>query len=629
MKINLNYITSCISILLISLISCQQNKDRNGSTGHSSTSTSNHDVQGTAKVWQSVTLAFNGPECIQTGKNPNPFLDLRLDVTFTKDNKSYVVPGYFDTDGEGGTRGNIWKVKFTPDEAGTWDYTVSFRSESDIAVSTTPGKSAGFMDGHTGSISIAGPDTDAPGFLSKGRLVCEVGSWYPKTLGDNKYWIKGGCDSPENFLACGDIANTNPNTFDPDQWHGTWANHEIDWQPGDPTWDGGKGKGIIGSLNYLASKEINSIYILLMNIGGDGQDVWPYAGNIDRAGGADVNDNKFYDCRKLQQWNIIFTHAQEKGIVLNLVFGEGEANNKKELDNGSLGIERKLYYREMIARFGHHNAIEWNISEEWNYVKKHFTVDQVNNIAEYIKSVDPYGHPVTVHNYNGDNDGEMWDPFFGNINIDITSYQIKSIAEFTGVQISNRIELLRSLAEKSGRIIPISVDEYTFVGPRDNDIRGEGKEKNMGTTYVRKTHMYPIYFSGGMTEMILFTALKTQDFRQYSKAWEYLTIARKFIENNLPFTEMEPADDLISDYNGHADVFSKHGSVYAIYLPEANDGNPKINIPTGTYKLKWFNPRTGVFTGTSESISGGDVNLYPAPGDLDSDWVVLITDNDS
>ena len=34
------------------------------------------------------------------------------------------------------------------------------------------------------------------------------------------------------------------------------------------------------------------------------------------------------------------------------------------LDGGQLGPERKLYCRELIARFAHELAINWNIGEE-------------------------------------------------------------------------------------------------------------------------------------------------------------------------------------------------------------------------------------------------------------------------
>ena len=115
-------------------------------------------------------------------------------------------------------------------------------------------------------------------------------------------------------------------------------------------------RAIIGALNYLASEHVNSIYFLTMNVGGDGKDVWPWIGPIDRQGAARENDNLHFDTGKLRQWETVFDHAQRLGIFLHVVFNEAEEANKRELDDGELGPERKLYYREMIARFGHHLA---------------------------------------------------------------------------------------------------------------------------------------------------------------------------------------------------------------------------------------------------------------------------------
>ena len=39
---------------------------------------------------------------------------------------------------------------------------------------------------------------------------------------------------------------------------GRYEPHVRDWADGDPTWQGGKGKGLIGGLNYLASQGVNS-----------------------------------------------------------------------------------------------------------------------------------------------------------------------------------------------------------------------------------------------------------------------------------------------------------------------------------------------------------------------------------
>jgi hypothetical protein len=42
---------------------------------------------------------------------------------------------------------------------------------------------------------------------------------------------------------------------------------------------------------------------------------------------------------------------------LNLHFKTQEIENSQLLDGGVLGNERKLYYRELVARFSHHLAL--------------------------------------------------------------------------------------------------------------------------------------------------------------------------------------------------------------------------------------------------------------------------------
>ena len=60
-------------------------------------------------VWYPVTIDFQGPEAGQMDSSPNPFLDYRLQVTFDgPSGQSYNVPGYFDGDGKGGPKGNVW-----------------------------------------------------------------------------------------------------------------------------------------------------------------------------------------------------------------------------------------------------------------------------------------------------------------------------------------------------------------------------------------------------------------------------------------------------------------------------------------------------------------------------------------
>ena len=576
------------------------------------------EISGNMRQWQKLTITFTGPSSTESSSSPNPFLDYRLQVTFTgPGGQVYVVPGFFDGDGFGNGSGSKWKVHFTPDQAGTWSYSASFRQGSGIAVSTASGTSASF-DGTTGSFSISGRDASAPGFLSKGRLAYD-NAYYLKTLGDGKYWIKGGADSPENFLAYSGFDGTTAGPY------GilTYSNHVQDWATGDPDWGSGKGKGIIGALNYLSSRNVNSIYFLPMNIGGDGQDTWPYSGTITRSGSSS-NDNLHFDISKLSQWETVFDYAEKKGIHLNIVLGEGESANKNELDAAQLGTERKLLYREMIARFGHHNALQWMLCEEYD-IAPAISSSIIKSWAQYIKSLDSYDHPVSVHNWNSG----AWSPFLGDTNFDATSYQYYPGTLPYGDQVEN----LRQQAGSAGRQIPIHVDEtWTTKTVDDESFSQSSYPYIAGQSYMRKNIIWPVYLSGGDIEFILDGDQTADDFRDYQNLWDYTWYARKFMES-LPFWEMEPMDSLLtgeaSGYSEDGQTYGKAGQAYAIYLPSASpSGSINLQGVSGTFEERWYNPRTGLYEGSPTYVTAGStVSLGSPPRDPEQDWVVLLTGN--
>ena len=496
-----------------------------------------------------------------------------------------------------------------------------------ISLDADAGSPAAF-DGASGKFDVKPLDPEAPGYYKWGRLEY-VGKFYLK-FKDGPYWIKGGPDSPEDFLAYAGFANTTPT------YH--FKPHVSDWKSGDPDWDDGKGRGIIGALNYLSSVHANTIFLLTMNVGGDYKNVWPWAGEIDPEGNPD-NDNLHFDLKKLSQWEIVFAHAQRKGIFLHFVFNEGEVPNKYELDGGKLGPERKLYYRELLARFGHHLALEWNLCEEYNlpFQNPALTKDTIRQFAGYVQAVDPYGHPITVHT-SGDAFAEL-QFIFGDKRFSITS--IQAVQQPVGPL----VERFREATAKAGRPLPVAIDEFTVYQP--------GQEYSWTAMDNPQRHrmekLWATYLSGGIIEFILEDELKkTESFKTPARAalWKYTWYARKFMEENLPFWEMEPADDLITgeamltvientsyshrhDLLKHeigAQVFTKPGVVYAVYLPVARSG-AKIDLSAakGAMTLRWYNPRTGEFDGTPRSVNGGGiVEIGSPPSQIGQDWTLLI-----
>jgi hypothetical protein len=150
----------------------------------------------------------------------------------------------------------------------------------------------------------------------------------------------------------------------------------------------------------------------------------------------------------------------------------------------------------------------------------------------------------------------------------------------------------------------------------------------------RREYTWPIYLSGGQLEYILEELIKTDDFRKYEPNWKYTWYARKFLEQDLPFWEMEPMDNLLTGaatYQGKnnlvtGQVFTKPGEVYAVYVPSGEStGTLDLTAASGKFVRRWYNPRTGEFDGAANVVEGGKpVKLGSPPAEVSEDWAVLI-----
>ncbi|MEM9883653.1 MAG: DUF5060 domain-containing protein [Planctomycetota bacterium] len=627
--------------------------------------------------YDTVTLDFAGtPHGELDGRSSptgstavaNPFLDRELEVTFTHtaSGVSYIVPGFFDGDGDGGAAGDVFRVRFTPDRVGAWTYDATLKGGTNVAIGETPGTNltAGdFTNGVAaqGTLDVAPAPADAAGFHGKGRLLYDADgddlSKHYLRFQNGDYFIKGGADSPENLLGYKGFDNTQTkgNTGGSLGVLHEFQAHAGDFNGDGPTWDtpdfdfgapdGNDAANLIGAVNYLSSKNVNSIYFLPMNIGGDAKDTHPFA-NVSTPGqlnGNASNDNLHYDISKLAQWEQFFSHAQDKGLMLHFVLNEAETPNKRELDDATLGPERKLFYREMIARFGHHNALQWNVSEEYD-LNLDLGADRVNEFADFIKSLDPYGNSVTVH--NAGDPRNRWSDFIGDDSFDLTSLQKAGDRD----NWSDIVEEFRFRTREAGRSIPIHVDEPESVsrivlGPNDAD-RNDA---------VRRFMTWDIYLSGGSVEWFIHNRDQgLEDFReQFSdvdldRLWDETYFARKFLEENTPFWEMDSiiltpnttpttdddyvsADTLIRDEDGSyggAEVFFKDGEVYAIYFPDGSDtGELDLTGHDGlSFLARWYDPVTGLFDdGSDFTLEGGDwIDLDPTPTGGTKDWALLV-----
>lgn len=602
-------------------------------------------VSGELKQWHKITLTLDGPPARETDLHPNPFTDYRLTVSFTHESGQprYDVPGYFAADGHAAntsaTAGNQWRAHLTPDKPGSWRYAVSMLRGTNVALQDDPlGQPVNECHGLTGTFTVAPTDKSGRDFRAHGRLQY-VGQHHLRFAGSEDYFLKAGADAPENLLAYADFDGTRSNKRRPARAGEatpaglkTWKPHLQDWRPGDPTWKAGLGRGLIGALNYLAAKGANAFSCLTYNAGGDGDDVWPF---VDR------DDKLHYDCSKLDQWQIIFDHAQSLGLYLHCKMQETENDDLRgpgaaqSLDGGELGPQRRLYCREVIARFGHALALNWNLGEENTQ-----TPAQQRAMAQYLARLDPYHHPIVLHTYP-----DWQDRVYTNL--------LGRASGLTGVSLQNswntvhqRTLQWRAASAQAGHPWVVANDEQNPAGlgvPPDAGYAGfsgvaREKETDRGYTAhdIRKYTLWGNLMAGGAGVEYYFgyklpqNDLLCEDWRSRDQSWDHCRLALQFFhQHRIPFWAMENADPLVGNprHDNTRYCLARPGELYVIYLP--NGGTAALDLAgvTGAFTVSWYNPRQGgaLRAGSVPRVNAdASISLGQPPDEPTEDWVILL-----
>ncbi len=580
--------------------------------------------------FEPLTLAFTGPQVAELDEI-NPFLDYRLDVTFTKGDRTFAVPGYFAADGNAAEtradKGNQWHVKFVADEPGEWHYSVSFRHGQNIAVEPDSGSSRPLtgVDGRERTISVLNA---RPGPYAQGRLEY-VNEHYLSHSGSGKYFIKVGVDSPENLLAYGDIDGT-PNVADRRK---TWDAHRDDYNEDAAPflWQGEKGKSLFGAISYLHEKGLNAFSFLTFNVDGDDRNIFPQLLNEDQTlyeEYASKPQNKQawetyfhktrFDVSKLAQWERVFAYGSQKGFFLHFKTHEEETDHL--MDGGALGIEQKLYYREIIARFGHHPRLNWNLGEE-NDVPR----DLQRDIAAYIRATSPYKRQhIVMHTYPPE------DHFYAEL--------VGDQSALTGASIQGRRPDFRDVytrilhwyheSERAGKPWAIAIDEagsgaWGLVTDAENPTHDEARVRVIWGSLLAGGFGVEWYFGYNSPN----NDLEAEDYRSRDLFWEQNAIARRFFEEHVPFQKMRPLPQSMPlDF---LYVFGVPDEHYLVMVENpARFNELKLDTVGKRYKLRWFNTRKGgdlVFGNVSEVVAeDAPVSLGLPPEEIGSDWLAIL-----
>ncbi len=559
-----------------------------------------HVITGDLKQYHKTTITFEGPNL---NESPETYLNYRMSVTLTSpNNETYVVPGYFAADGNAAetsaTKGNKWRIHFTPNQTGVWKYKVAFKTGKNIAVSrnTNTGKETS-IHGESGQIKITPTDKTGNDFRAKGKLQY-VNKDFAQ-FDNGSYYFEVGTDSPETFLEYNDFDNTK-------------ARHDfreiaLNYTEGDPSWKINKGKGIIGAINYLAKQGMNVHYFLTMNITGDGKNAYPFP---------NTTNYTTYDVSKLDQWQIVFDHMYNKGMVAEFVLSETENSNwfedMEKTERTNFANSRKLYYREMVARFGYLNII-YNIGEEANWASgdDQFSAQQVEEAAHYIDAISPYNDLISIHN-GPSKDFSLYPA--------LTALPKKSALTTISLQANyqtfahgyGETKKIKDLSTANGKAWVVRYSE-----PYSNHLPNVDlwTKNALWASIIAGAAGVHYYSHNG--------DIKVDDYTLYAPYYKRMNYAKNFFLNNkVPFWDLENNNLALS--NGY--LLTNYKDYYILFLPEG--GTSTISIPgSNVFSVTWFDPRNGgdLQNGSITRItSGNTISIGNAPNNKTSSWVVLI-----
>ena len=220
-------------------------------------------------------------------------------------------------------------------------------------------------------------------------------------------------------------------------------------------------------------------------------------------------------------------------------------------------------------------------------------------MANYFHEHDPYHHHIVIHN------GMPFDDILG------------PGSDYTGVSLqcswsAAHRQVLRWVvkSDAAGKPWAVANDEQNPASmgvPADPGYQGhsgEGIQKGQSYTLhdVRKHTLWGTLMAGGWGVEYYFgyqlpeNDLRCQDYRSRHRSWGYGRVAREFFhDHHIPFWEMRSADALVGNPENDDQRYclAKRGEVYVIYLPDGSSAELDLAGTSGSFAVRWFNPRTG------------------------------------
>jgi hypothetical protein len=275
---------------------------------------------------------------VNNHKYSNPFRDAILSAVFrSPSGKRIDFFGYYDGDGHDGQTGNVWKLRFMPDEVGTWSYVCRF------------------SDGSGGK---------------RGEFACVAQGAKPGPVRAEGRWLKfadGKWFYPRSYYFSEAFSGVSPY-----------------WEKTIETFFGGKYNYNFCCTTFWQGKLLR-------------KNRW---NNIDYNGFYPIHGKDYtrLDLRSWRHVDEVLQHLESHGVVW-FNFDGFVPNVGGEMGPQRTDFEaQKVYIRNVVARLAPYWNVIWNIAFEW---REFMSAEQVRRLVDFTKKIDPWAHLVTVHDQGG------------------------------------------------------------------------------------------------------------------------------------------------------------------------------------------------------------------------------------
>ena len=325
----------------------------------------------------------------------------------------------------------------------------------------------------------------------------------------------------------------------------------------------------------------------------------------DRGNGWDTPDLWDGPSRQLYpaEWRkmeVIMNDCHNRGIILFQFAGLfGQAS-----DFPTNLADQELYIRYALARIGPYPLTMWNIAgpEPLRYPAQFqdaMSTSDIRRIGALFTSLDPFGHPLTLHGKGGD------DPFVDDDWLGYSTLQGWKGKDWDAIN-AGMIKNAKGHPAYAQEVFwPGNVYGHGELGTDPDDIRAKAYVLLLSAAQINFADMDGNSSSGYSGSMD--PADRHDYFHvEVTRSWDW------FAQQN--FAAMRPRQDLVT--NGYC--LADHGNEYLVYL--VSGGSTSVSVTNGPYQVEWIKANN-----TSNVINGGTTSTgsgLSAPGS--GDWLLRL-----